>query len=151
MLVNANEAKIVGANEGTVWNVLGTDMLCKVRSEETGGAYAILENIVAPQDGPPPHIHNHEDEVFYVVEGEFEILIGEKTIVAKKGDLAIVPRGTVHAFRNIGTENAKFWITVTPGGFEKFFEEVSRDAREMPPDVEKIKAIGLKYGCEFLV
>ena len=103
MLVNANEAKIVGANEGTVWNVLGTDMLCKVRSEETGGAYAILENIVAPQDGPPPHIHNHEDEVFYVVEGEFEILIGEKTIVAKKGDLAIVPRGTVHAFRNIGS------------------------------------------------
>jgi quercetin dioxygenase-like cupin family protein len=151
MLVNATEAKVVAAGEGEVWSVLGEPVVCKVRSEETGGAYAIVENVVPPQEGPPPHIHRHEDELFYVLEGEFEILCGDKTIIAKKGDLAIVPRGTVHAFRNIGTENAKFWITVTPGGFEKFFEEVSRDASAMPPDVEKIKAIGRKYGCEFLV
>ncbi|HRH45887.1 MAG TPA: quercetin 2,3-dioxygenase [Pyrinomonadaceae bacterium] len=151
MLVNTNEAKIVGANEGAVWSVLGQPVICKVRSEETGGAYSIVENTVPPQEGPPPHRHQHEDELFYVLEGEFEILCGEKTIIAKKGDLAIIPRGTVHTFRNIGTENGKFWITCTPGGFEGFFEEVSRDASEMPPNIEKIKAIGLKYGCEFLV
>lgn len=55
MLVNTSEAKVVGANEGAIWNVLGTDMLCKVRSEETGGAYSIVENNIPPQEGTPPH------------------------------------------------------------------------------------------------
>jgi len=152
MLVNAgNEAKVMAKGEGDVWNVIGTEIICKVRSEETGGTYAIVENFVPPQEGPPPHFHNGEDELFYVTEGEFEILCGERKFIAKKGDLAIIPRGSVHAFRNITNEMGKLWITVTPGGFEKFFEEVSRDASEMPPDVEKIKAIGRKYGCEFLV
>ena len=151
MLVNANGAKVVGANEGAVWRVLGEPIVCKVRSEETDGAYSIVENTVGPQEGPPPHIHYNEDELFYVLEGEFAMTCGDQNLIAKKGDLVICPRGIPHSFRNIGTQDAKFWITCTPGGFEGFFEEVSREASEMPPNIEKIKAIGLKYGCEFLV
>lgn len=151
MLVNANEAVIISAEQGELWNVLGEPVFCKIRSEETGGAYAIIENIVPPQEGPPPHIHYSEDEIFYIAEGEFEMISGDRKFIARKGDVTIIPRETVHAFRNITDQPGKLWITLTPGGFEKFFEEVSREASEMPPDIEKIKAIGRKYNCEFLV
>ncbi|MBS1797375.1 MAG: cupin domain-containing protein [Acidobacteria bacterium] len=151
MLINNNEAKFVGGEQGAAWSVLGEPMLCKVSSEETGGAYSIVENIVPAHDGPPPHVHGGEDEIFYVTEGEFEFMCGGRTFIAKKGDLAVCPRGIPHAFRNITDAPGRLWITLTPGGFEKFFEEVSRDASAMPPDVEKIKAIGRKYNLDFLI
>lgn len=142
---------VVGTNEGAAWNVMGTQMFCKIRSEETGGAYSMLENIVAPQQGPPPHIHADEDEIFLVIEGEFEITCGERTFVARKGDVAVLPRRVPHAFRNIGEADGKLWVMITPGGFEKFFEEVSREITTMPPDVEKIESIAGKHNLKFLI
>jgi mannose-6-phosphate isomerase-like protein (cupin superfamily) len=151
MQTHLQSAIIVPNNGGAQWTVLGTQMACKVSSEETGGAYSIVENIVAPLDGPPPHVHHNEDEVFYVVEGEFEIRCGEKTFTAAKGSLAILPRNIPHAFRNIGVTDGKLLTTITPGGFEKFFAEVSREVPTMPPDIEKLREIGRKYNLEFFV
>jgi quercetin dioxygenase-like cupin family protein len=50
-----------------------------VTGAETGGAYFAMEAIVPPGGGPPPHIHTHEDETFYVVEGRCEFLLGDPT------------------------------------------------------------------------
>ena len=47
----------------------------------------------------PPHVHQDVDEVFYVLDGEVEFLIGDKRRAARKGALVFVPRGTVHGFR----------------------------------------------------
>src|SRR6059058_6203519 len=116
-----NTAQMVGAGAGAayaaeVWNVLGTTMLCKVASEETGGAYSVVDNVVQPQGGPPPHRHEAEDEVFYVLEGEFEINYGGQSVVAKKGDVVAVRKGVTHSFRNVGAEEGRLLVTITPGG-----------------------------------
>lgn len=151
MQTNVQGAIVVPANGGAEWNVLGTPMTCKISSEETGGAYSIVESVVPPLDGPPTHVHHDEDEVFYVAEGEFEIRCGEQTFTATKGALAVLPRNVPHSFRNVGAEAGTLLITITPGGFEEFFAEVSREIPAMPPDMEKLRAIAGKYNLEFLI
>jgi quercetin dioxygenase-like cupin family protein len=89
-----------------------------VTGADTAGAYFAMEAIVAPGGGPPPHIHRHEDETFYVVEGQCGILLGEEWITAGVGDFVNVPRGTVHRFENQGTEATRMILTFTPAGIE---------------------------------
>ena len=73
---------IRGPGEGKVVGVLRDQSTFKVRSEETGGAYAILEQKIPTGHGPPLHVHRHETEIFYVLEGEFEITIGGQKVTA---------------------------------------------------------------------
>ena len=71
-----------------------------ITGAESGGAYFAMEAIVPPGGGPPPHIHRNEDETFYVLEGEVELLLGDRLVKGTAGDFVNVPRGTVHRFHN---------------------------------------------------
>src|SRR5688572_10204067 len=117
-----------------------------VTGEESGGAYFAMEALVPAGGGPPPHIHTREDETFYLLEGEIEFLLGEETIAAGPGDFVNVPRGTVHRFRNTGTETARLVLTFTPAGLERWFEETLERApnavrdEDVPDNVEEVAA-----------
>ena len=89
-----------------------------ITAAETGGAYVAMEAVLAPDGGPPPHIHQRDDETFYLLEGAVEFRLGDETIAARPGDSVSVPRGTVHSFRNAGTETARMMLTFTPAGVE---------------------------------
>jgi quercetin dioxygenase-like cupin family protein len=141
---------VVPAGEGTRLSVLGEIITCKVTSGDTHGAYAVVEAVTPPQGGPPLHMHHDEDEMFYLLEGECEVQCGDQTFKATTGALAILPRKIPHGFRNIGTTPSKILVTITPGGFERFFEEVSRLPRDRPPDMDKIMAIARNYHLELL-
>jgi len=129
-----------------------------VKGEETGGAYFAMEAIVPPGGGPPPHIHRHEDETFYVVEGSVDIKLGDTWVAAGVGDFVNVPRGEVHCFHNSGAEPARMILTFTPAGIERFFEETlerALDPSQPPPDnVDEVAAryvaAAPHYGLEFV-
>jgi quercetin dioxygenase-like cupin family protein len=119
-----------------------------VTGAHTAGAYFAMEAIVAPGGGPPPHIHRHEDETFYVVEGECGILLGEEWITADVGDFVNVPRGTVHRFENQGTEAMRMILTFTPAGIEKFFEETLQRTLDPTADIpDNVDAIAARYAA----
>jgi quercetin dioxygenase-like cupin family protein len=139
-----NEGIVLGAGEGKTILVLGNPYTYKATKEETGGAYALIENTVI-SDGPPPHIHETEEEAFYLLEGELKILLGDRTFTAKPGDFVLVPRGIVHTFSRAGTESAKMLVIISPAGFEKFFEEIAG-----PPDLEKVMALAPKYNLKIV-
>jgi quercetin dioxygenase-like cupin family protein len=82
-----------------------------------------MEAIVPPEGGPPPHIHEREQESFYVLEGTLEIRMGDMTVQAGTGDFVHISCGTVHAFRNTGSDMARVLLIFSPGGMERFFEE----------------------------
>ena len=90
---------------------------------ETGGAFFLAEVLVPPGGGPPPHIHDREDETFYLLQGTLTVQVGDQTVYASQGDCSHLPRGIVHSFRNTGNESARMLVTATPAGIEKFFEE----------------------------
>jgi mannose-6-phosphate isomerase-like protein (cupin superfamily) len=138
------ESIVLGTGEGKTISVLGDSYTYKAAKKETGGAYALIEGRIVG-DGPPPHIHTAEEEAFYVLEGELNVLIGERNITATAGAFVLIPRGTVHTFSKVGTASAKILIIISPAGFEKFFEEIAG-----PPDLEKIMALAPKYNLEIV-
>ena len=145
---------LVPPGEGeSVW-LLGDLFEVKLAGEDTGGAYSMVEETSPPQGGPPPHIHHNEDEALYVVEGEVEVLLGDRTTRASAGSLAYVPKGTLHTFKNVGTSASRVAAIFSPGGFEKFFVEAGEPATERSsppegePDVGRLVEIGQRYGLE---
>jgi quercetin dioxygenase-like cupin family protein len=130
-----------------------------VTGEQTGGAYFVMEAIVAPGGGPPPHTHRDEDETFFVVEGECEFRLGEDTVTAGVGDFVNVPRGVVHCFHNATDAPLRLILTFTPANMEKFFEETLEpavDPTQPPPDnldavIARYAEAAPRYGLDFIV
>ena len=152
----APEGIILGPDEGRP--IPGTDaMTLKATSEETGGSIGFLEVTGPPGYGPPRHIHRSHDELFYVLEGEFLFLVGERQVSALPGSFVFIPRGTVHAAKAIGTEPVKVLVAYIPGGLEHSFEEFAqlRTAQGEDPDRSagrgrSVAEINEKYDSEFV-
>jgi quercetin dioxygenase-like cupin family protein len=136
-----------GPGEGKVVGVLRDQTTFKVLSEETGGAYAILEQKIPAGHGPPLHVHHHETEIFYVLDGQFEITIGGRKVAATAGAIVVGPRDIPHTFRNVGSQDARLLLTVIPGRFANYFIEV--DGVD-DGDHAAIKALAAKYDVEIL-
>ena len=145
----------VAAGEGErIW-IVGDTMTFKHTGESTGGGLVLIENLTAPGGGPPPHIHTREDEFFYVLEGTFEIRIGDEVHALEAGGSAYVPRGTVHNFRNTADMPSRILVGFTPGGIEGFFRESGRPATDdgpAPPldedEIARTQAAAPKYGLQ---
>ncbi len=143
------QAKYLAPGEGQIVRLLGEPRVFKVTPAENGGTYLQFESAHAPGMGAPPHLHRAEDEAFYVLAGEYEFSVGEARFTATAGAFAFVPRGTVHAFQNIGQEAGCMLITVTPGtGHEGLFREVEELTASLgrPPETQQLIALAEKYG-----
>jgi quercetin dioxygenase-like cupin family protein len=141
----------------SLW-VLGELVTYKVTSDQTGGAYSLFK--VTTQSGGDvlPHVQHREDEAFYVLEGEYEFLVEGHTIRAGAGSLLYVPKGTLHAHKNVGEGAGRMLVGQTPGGlYEHFFEEVGEEVpsrvvvpsvKEVPPEAARIVMTAARYGIE---
>ena len=112
-----------------IW-IVGDTMTLKATGERTNGSLVLLENLTAPGGGPPPHVHTREDEFWFVLDGTFEIRIGDEVHELGPGGFAFAPRGTVHNFRNAGDHPARILVGFTPAGMEGFFRESGRPATD---------------------
>lgn len=134
---------------GKAINVIGNALTIRLHGHDTGGTLSVVESVDQPNEGPPPHIHHREDETFHVLEGEYEFTCGGKTFTVLEGATVFAPRGIPHRYRCVGRTPGRLLVTLTPAGFERFFEEVgalSPQEQQIPRVIE----IGQKYGLEFL-
>jgi quercetin dioxygenase-like cupin family protein len=142
--------------QGRTIGVVGDVYRLLVTSEETDGRYAVMEAIVPPGGGPPPHIHSREEEGFYVLEGEITFYVDGERVVAKAGTFANMPIGIPHAFKNESHVPAKMIITMVPGGLEQMFFEVGvplevGSTQTSPPtkvEIDSLLSAASKYGVE---
>ena len=100
----------------------------KARAETTNGTFTALENVIAPQQGPPEHIHIREDEIYYILDGQLRFKVDQELLDAPTGSLVFIPRGTPHCFQNTGQDPARL-VMFTPAGMERFFEGTAK----LPP------------------
>lgn len=120
-------AIVLAPGEGQRVPMGPSDVVFKVRGADTSGSFAVCEYTAGPGfAGPLPHIHWGHEEVFYVLEGELEIKIGERVVHATPGTFAMVPRGSVHSFANPGDRPAMLLGMFSPAGYEAYFEELQR-------------------------
>jgi quercetin 2,3-dioxygenase len=105
----------------------------------------LYRQTIAPKSGPPTHIHQAEDEFFYVVSGEFRVKLGDRIMSAPAHSFMFVPRGTAHSFQNVGPEPGVLLVGVTPGGFERMFQErqgVDAEANRALMKKHKMEVVG---------
>lgn len=102
-------------------------------SEQTGGAYTLMEQLCPKDSGTEPHFHD-QDEAFYILEGEITFVENGEIIEGVAGSFIWVPRGTVHSFR-VKSETARVLNSYTPGGFERIIIALGEPAPErvLPP------------------
>ena len=141
-------AKIVGPQAGKAGHLGGIGVRFMAWAAETGGGFSLVEHPMAPRAlAAPLHRHTHEDEYSYVLEGRMGADLGGEVVYAEPGDLVFKPRGQWHAFWNAGDEPCRILEIISPGGFERYFEEfVDLRARPTPEAVAEIAA---RYGLEF--
>ena len=143
------------AGQGQAVWVVGDRYTIKVSGAETGGAFAMVEAVVPPGAGPPPHVHRREDEAFYVLEGELTFHADGNSFSGGAGTWVTLAKGSRHYFRNTGETAAKMLIMVTPAGLEEFFLEVGRpvegkegEGAVTAEDIEKLIETAPRYGLE---
>ncbi len=139
--------------EGKALWMLGGLYEVRVTSEETGGALTVMEMTMPAGMGPPPHTHPGGETV-YVLEGNVSYHIGDETVEGGPGSVFYIAKDTLERFEPTGAGPTRVLVCYTPGGIEKFFEEVGEPAaaRELPPapteppDFERIASAAARYG-----
>ena len=118
---------MLDADHGERLRFSDADVVIKASADTTGGAFAIVEEI-APLD-TPLHVHEREDEVFYVLEGHHVVEVGDTAFRLGPGDLAFGPRGVPHAQRRVVPRTGRLLTMFSPAGFEGFFRELAEAER----------------------
>ncbi|WP_277978872.1 cupin domain-containing protein [Sphingomonas phyllosphaerae] len=94
----------------------------KVVTSDTKGDLFVIEQANQRRGGPPLHVHQGEDELFYVLEGEYLVQVGDQRFSLKAGDCVLGPRGVPHAWAYAGSTNGRLLLSYAPAGkMEAFF------------------------------
>jgi quercetin dioxygenase-like cupin family protein len=116
-----------------------------VRTLADGAATGSFEVFLQSGDegiGPPPHSHPW-DEAYYVLGGRLQIMCDGVERVLPPGAFAFLPAGSIHAYKGVGGSTTFLSIT-SKAGASRFFAEMSREAPEFPPVLEKIAPIAIR-------
>jgi len=117
----------------------------KVSTQDSGGAALVIENTNRAKGGPARHLHVEQDELFYVLGGEYLIEVGEERFNLKPGDSLLAPRKIPHVWAYVGDKVGRLLITFVPAAkMEAFFREVSKDDAMPPQDPELWRAHGME-------
>jgi mannose-6-phosphate isomerase-like protein (cupin superfamily) len=109
--------------EGERLRFSDAEFVVRADASTTGGAFAVIEE-VDPLD-TARHVHENEDEFFYVLEGEHVFEVGEESFAVEPGGFVAAPRRIPHAHRRVVPRTGRFLTMVSPAGFEDFFRELS--------------------------
>ncbi len=118
---------MVPPGKGTPSWMMNALLTTKARGSDTNGGFALFEFHADRNAEPPPHVHRHEDEAWYVLEGEIEFHVGDEHHLAGPGTFVFGPRDVPHHL-TITTETARLLTIVSPAGFEGFFDGMSEPA-----------------------
>lgn len=107
-------------------------ILFKVTPQDAGGIL-LIENVFHERGGPARHLHHHQDEWFYALEGEFVFEVGEQRFEVAAGESLLAPRGIPHVWAFNGAGLGRMLIGFFPARkMEAFFREAAK-LNSMPP------------------
>jgi uncharacterized protein (TIGR03086 family) len=116
---------------GAVW-LGGSLVTLKAPGDSSTGRPSAVEIWEREGSGPPVHLHDAHDELWYVLEGSFTFQLGTHQLTATAGEAVVGPRGVPHTFR-ADSPRSRLLDIHTPGGFEAFFIKAGQPARHLAP------------------
>lgn len=150
-MLSEMEATGIGAPVDVWWQ--GALFRVRGRRETTAGALGLVEAHFWAGMGTPLHVHHHEDEAFYLLDGQIRFRRGDETFTAGPGDFVFAPRELAHCFKVLDG-GATALVLVTPAGLEQMFVEGGLPVVDptTPPsrdyDIEHVKELSRKYGFD---
>jgi quercetin dioxygenase-like cupin family protein len=139
------DQRLVAPEHGSTASFVGFEAIFKIRSEQTSGAFSVVEFVVPPAGYAPPHYHEHTEEVSYVLEGELGVWLDEEEFFARPGSFVVRPKHVPHAFWNESATPVRFLDMYAPAGFERWFEVLERLFAEGPPAPVELDEAGRKH------
>lgn len=142
--------------EGPKVSVAGDLYRFLAGGDQTGDRFCLLHALIPPGGGPPPHLHERENEGFYVLKGEltFYALDVNQVVKAGPGTFVHLPPNRPHRFANESGQEAEALILAAPAGLEKMFLEIGTPSDKAlpmgPADVEKLLKLAPEYGIQIL-
>ena len=114
---------------------LNTLHTVRVRHDDGEDGISVMETLAPHGDSPPLHVHNTEDEVFHVLEGELRVRAGDAEVRIGAGETLLAPMGVPHTYRVESREGSRWFVITRRGDFERFVHALSRPAErpELPP------------------
>ena len=150
----SNEFFALDAGDGKPIWYLQMLMTIKASGDQTGGVLGLIE-VECPPGMSPLHVHHHDDEAFYLLEGRVTYTCGDQQFEGGPGSFIWLPRDIPHRLRF--ETYCKLLQFCLPAGLEVFHEQMGRAAerRELPPpgevlDVERYKTLAKEYGIEIM-
>jgi len=139
---------LTDAGGGNTFTMLGTTMRLMATGASSGGRYTVIEQVTPAGWGPPRHIHSREDEIFYILEGSYELHVGDERRTVSTGACAILPRHLPHGFRNVSSTASRLLFVITPGGLEEYFLAVAKCPP--PPNPAHLVELARPFGLTLL-
>ena len=149
----------LGPEDGQAVWVLGGLYTWKALGAQTGGEYSLCEVQGPPGFAAPLHLHDGEDEAFYVASGEVTLFLGDEEVHLQQGGFGFAPSPIPHTFR-LDTADARLLLLLTPGaaGHEAMFAEMGEPATahvlpappKGPPDFAGLAAVAAKHGTKIV-
>lgn len=144
---------VLGPDEGEAFHWLGSLTLSKVGAARTAGGLSIVDHRVPAGYAPPAHQHR-DDEVFYVLDGEFAVRCGTQAWQAGPGSLVFLPRDVPHGFTVSQAGPGRTLLITAPGGFDEVVSELGTPTStlELPgpdvalPDPARVAAVATAHG-----
>jgi mannose-6-phosphate isomerase-like protein (cupin superfamily) len=144
------QPRIVAPEQAEVVRPFGIDMKVMLGAEHTGGTFSAIVAEIKPGEGPPPHLHHDREEYFYVLEGTYQLSVNGNETTVGPGTLVFVPRGTVHAFKNVAGTLGKVLEWTIPGSNGDYFRAVHAMEVDGGFDPEKFGEINRQFVTEFI-
>ena len=145
------DAGVLQPGQGRSFSMGPDPLTVLVEPETTGGAFSVIEASISPGvPGPPPHVHTDGlEEIWYVLEGELDFLVGETTVRAGRGAVVYVPPGAVHTFSNPSDTGARWLGIFKPASGLAMIEELAAAfPKDGPPDIDRMMAVFATHGVE---
>lgn len=124
----------------------GVETTVRVRSAETEGAYAVVEQSHPVGRGAPLHVHQFETETLLVLEGTYVVLVDGEAKRLTAGQSVSVEPGVPHAFANKGDDIGRLLILAVPAGIEEYFIAMSELDWDSPDVSEDLTELEARYG-----
>jgi len=140
---------VVLPGDGRAIDLGAFSMTVKASEEQTGGLFTLLEAAEPPGFGPPLHIHHGIAEAFYVLDGEYSVLIADEEYRCPAGSFILVPAGTPHGFR-VGDVPSRKLNLYLPAAMVGYFDEMSEAMAAGNGTDERLTEIAGRYAMEVI-
>lgn len=132
--VTLNAFKRAASVEMSTW-YKGILISSLATEQDTGGAFEFVVAKMRKGTEPPPHVHDREHELFYVLDGVLNVYVGDECFQAAAGECVFLPKRKAHAFR-LQSSQLHVLVLMTPGGFMNASAMMAIPAQslDIPPD-----------------